>query len=496
MSTTPLPIVSPAVGNRTVVGIVFSVVVVASAVLLAETGAKYAFMVAIFGLSLTISLVSFEGALAVFLFIAFAQNWYPLLITVGGFNVRLSQFLVFFLFQPLLIARIRGKVHLQRVPYFWFFVALFGAMLISTVLYSPLLKRGLATTLLLGINIAHFVLTFWLLTLDPEVYRRCSKTLAAITIVLVICGVLNVFFLVVDVPVISAALREIAFQQPLASIAYRETREVILRPRGWGTSTGCYMGALGFAALGSTLDRSLRRRRLYSIAALAAIIGVTISLARGPLLSIGIAFIAMGFLLAFSGQTRQFRRYLGVTLGGFLLLLPLLYGLRGIPYVQGIFARLIQITNTRQGSAIPRIYTWTRMFQDVREHPLIGVGADTYRLYMAEVHRDPTFRYPGENFPMEVLHASGLLGFVPYLITHVGIVVSAARRLGQKTNFNVQAAGLLAGFIGLWLGGSTTNVAGSGSAYWVLLAFVAAIPASRPQSVVIEQHGQGLSHES
>lgn len=484
MSTTSLPIPSPAGGNRAIVGATFGLVVAVSTILLMGTGASSAFIVAIFGLALTLSLVSFEGALATFLFIAFAQNWYPLHVTVGGFNVRPSQLLIFLLLQTLLIAHVRGRARLQRVPYFWFFVALFGAMLVSTILYSPLLKRGLGTTFLLGINIAHFLLTFWLLTVEPGAYSRGSQILAVITIVLVVFGVFNVFFLVVDVPVISAALREVALQQPLSSFLYQATREVILRPRGWGTASGCYIGALGFAALGGTLDRSLRRRGLYRIAAVAAVIGVIISLARGPLLSIGIAFLTMGLLLAFSGQAQHLRRYLGATLVGLLVLVPLLYGLREVPYIQGFFARLSQLGNTRQGSAIPRIYTWTRMLQDVREHPIAGVGADTYRLYMAEVHRDPTFCYPGENFPMEVLHASGLLGFVPYLVAHVGIVVLAARRLGRKTNFNAQAAGILAGFTGLWLVGSTTNVAASGSAYWVLLAFVAATPSSRSRSVV------------
>jgi hypothetical protein len=464
------------VENRTVVIVAFAVVAALSVGIGLGFGLGYAFMIAIFGLAIVVSVASFEWAMATFFVVACAQNWYPLFIKAGGFNIRLSQFLTFVLLQTLIVEHVRGTIRLRRAPFFWFFVALFGAMVMSTVLYSPMLKRGLGTTFLLGANIAHYVLAYWLVTVRPGFYRRALRLCAVITVSLVVVGLINVLLLVVDVPVITAALKDVSFQQRLSTLAYTNTRVVFYRSYSWGTHTGCYIATLGYFALGCALDRNTRQRALYGFAASAAAIGVVISLARGPLLTVGASLVTLIMLFLMTGRIRQLSRLLGASLVGLAMIAAMVMSLRSVPYVQGFFARVTQMSNVQQGSALPRIYAWSRMIMDIQNHPITGVGADMYRLYMAEFHRDPTFKYPSENFPLEILHSAGLLGFVPYLIAHIGIVAIAFKSMVRGKRFELPVAGVLAGFVGLWLGGSTTNIAATGTVYWVVLAIVAAAP--------------------
>jgi O-antigen ligase len=134
----------------------------------------------------------------------------------------------------------------------------------------------------------------------------------------------------------------------------------------------------------------------------------------------------------------------------------------------------------RGGTAGGRLAIWTGMLDDVARNPLVGQGQDSYLRHMD----------PGEegahNFPLEVLHATGIFGFLGYLVLHAVaplLAVGAFVRGGLAEADTVPIAGVI-GFYAAMVSATVTNIIYWNPTYWLAVALMVAavrVHVSRPQ---------------
>jgi O-antigen ligase len=122
------------------------------------------------------------------------------------------------------------------------------------------------------------------------------------------------------------------------------------------------------------------------------------------------------------------------------------------------------------GTVNDRLRMWSGMADDIRANPLVGSGQDAYLAY---------FPYAGgagsHNYPLEVLHAAGVLGFLPFLYLHASAMwVSWRMALNRRIEraARLRMLGLLLAFCVLFLS-SLTNLIAWNPAYWLIFGIVA-----------------------
>jgi O-antigen ligase len=131
--------------------------------------------------------------------------------------------------------------------------------------------------------------------------------------------------------------------------------------------------------------------------------------------------------------------------------------------------QMTHLAEYSEGTAGERLDLWTLLLKDVRKNPFVGHGVDAYQKYY------PDKTYTTENFFIEVLHATGVWGFVPLIGVIIAITWRAWRlSLDRVTDLQDRSItlGMLAGYIAV-LAGSLTNSLWGGGLFWAMLGVLA-----------------------
>jgi hypothetical protein len=127
------------------------------------------------------------------------------------------------------------------------------------------------------------------------------------------------------------------------------------------------------------------------------------------------------------------------------------------------------------------------MLSDFLSNPIAGAGQDAYLKHF------PTATGQGSHsFPIEVLHATGLFGFLAYLYVHLSPIVGAWFTLRKADSADPAAwhlVGLLAAFVSICFA-SFTNLIFWGPPYWLLLGLL--VVALRTKYVSRPTHSENL----
>lgn len=402
---------------------------------------------------------------------AFVGAWLPPVATVAGFNLRAHQ-----VFMGLVLAVLLLRPGVARYPtWAWQYAApmlgLFATALIFTVNNSPDLGRALGHVLLLGMNLCHAWLLLLLIGEDQDLLRRCLQLVAWATIVALGWTVLVMMAAQAGV----GAVQGMIFYDRLPLVGPAGIRTGDIARFIWGVVLGSYFGSLALICAGLLRSREWGSWLLFGTGGVAGTVGIVLGLARGPLVAFlgGVATYGLGLLV----QGRLVR--VATTAAGALGLLLAAYVAVDLidsprfPVRDAFVGRVVQLATPAQystGTAGERLRMWQLMLEDVRANPLVGSGFDTYRKYV------PTNETVSESFPVEILHATGVIGFAAYAAFQLLAVWRAVRvilRHRLATPISHAVLTLLAAHTGLTLA-SATNPSGSGALYWLLFALLIA----------------------
>jgi hypothetical protein len=236
-----------------------------------------------------------------------------------------------------------------------------------------------------------------------------------------------------------------------------------------GVLTGNISVAALLIGIALLLQPAGRHKASLWVVIVISIIGIIIGFSRQSLISAaaGLLIIALHVLM----QKRVSKLVMLFVL--LILVLFVVYFLSDVPIISGYFqafaGRAVLLLNAEGyegGTSADRIQMWTSMLSDFFRNPFVGSGQDAYLKYY------PTATGTGSHsFPIEILHATGLAGFLPYIYLHLTVLLTGIRVITRRVATERElwlVAGLLAAFTAV-LCASLTNLIFWSPQYWVIL---------------------------
>jgi len=204
------------------------------------------------------------------------------------------------------------------------------------------------------------------------------------------------------------------------------------------------------------------------------LIGMMIGFSRQAVLSLALGLLVVAPFLFGRGHVMRLVKFAGVSL--VLTTVALVAILATPPGRQfwyafaGRTAQLFDPQAYRSGTAASRADIWTSMVTDIERNPFVGQGQDSYLRYM-----DP-WEQGAHNFPVEVMHSTGLIGFLGYLVLQmlaplVGFAILIVRPIADRGRLPLIAT--LAGYISI-VAASITNIIYWNPTYWLWLGMMVA----------------------
>jgi hypothetical protein len=247
---------------------------------------------------------------------------------------------------------------------------------------------------------------------------------------------------------------------------------------GLGTVNGTYTTA--FAACASVLLVFSEQKRQFLLAGLclAAFAAASLlSLARGPWLAfMGGTAASMGIGYWHARRTLSIRTIILRLLIPFVSIGVVAITIMAVSStVRGlILARFLALTNLATGSGWGRVQLYQEVIRDAQRSLVFGNGAASYRAVSELLGVRGSV---SENFVVEMLHASGIVG-VSFLALGLGrIILHGVKRAAPGIPRPIPAA-LIAGGLTL-IGGAMTNPSFWNGLFWMILGIVATVDNER-----------------
>ncbi len=409
-----------------------------------------------------------------FIFAICFTAWVPVSVNVGGLNLRVSQMLL-----PIVLLRLlpgqpvfvvsRGKLRL--------FVS--GALLWASLLFWTAVNaasydsmaRPFGHVLLLGLNLLHMAAVYLLVA-------RTGRLREALLSLLVSVSVLNAVLLVTTV---GAELGIGFFQRFLSEegaellVGGELAAGVVSRFKFAGVISGVMSAVALIVTVTLLLRRDRRRSKWPWLLGAVSVAGMVVGFSRQNVVSLAGGLAMVGWYLFVRGQLGRLVRITMVSLIVAVIGVAVLHQLPGTrAFVQAFAGRALQLFQPEAyttGTVGGRMQLWSGMWRDIAGNPLWGNGQDAYLKH----HPNPWER-GSHNFPLEVLHASGIVGFLAYAHLHLA-VFGAARKAVRLRHLPETERWLLLGLIGaavaVWLS-SITNLIFSNPVYWMVLGLLVA----------------------
>jgi len=227
----------------------------------------------------------------------------------------------------------------------------------------------------------------------------------------------------------------------MIGVLYTSTKsKVLILPRV--TSTFSDPNGYGFflqVALALSLVFFLRNRSIKSICSLILITaGLAISYSRGAWIAAAVGFVSVVFFLTeyrfkSGGATWQGRVAFAIAIIGILLI--------GRSFISGVYSNVLSFNVSSYELRLLSFATAIKMFYN---HPIIGMGYGTF------INRSGLDIMVHNGF-LEVLVATGILGFIPYISFFVLAFMSGTRTIYSSNSYFMNAAsiGLVSGLVAL-----------------------------------------------
>jgi hypothetical protein len=416
--------------------------------------------------------LSLYGVMVTFILVGVFVTYVPVSVTIGPLNMRPHQ-----LWLPVVLVCLVAAGALQHAAWSRVWLAAAGVGLWGATMFWTIANLGALPSAVVSLGrvglLAINLMTAWamyLLVVHTGAWREASNafvnSVAGLNLLMLVLAALVVFGIAQIGTWVAADEEPVLVNgQVVAGTTFR-------------FAGGVVNGVLAAVALVLILVQwayASRRRRWGLLAgASLTVAGMVVGFSRQSLVSLAGALAFLGVYLMGRGQVVRLARLvvLGAVVGGLLLVIARQWRVTQ-PFYQAFAARAMLLWDPAayvSGNVGDRLSMWSLMVRDVAANPFVGAGQDRYLKY-----------YPGQggggshNYPLEVLHTTGVWGFVPYLFIHAAVGLDAwraARRRGLIERDRWLMLGLLAVYVAMVLS-SLTNLIFTNTTYWLVLGLVA-----------------------
>ena len=388
----------------------------------------------------------------------------PVSVSIVGLNFRASQMLLpFVLFRLLTSSRgTRSNVPMGgfAVPAVVFWIALLAWTFLSLGDYDMPIALPLGRVFLHALNIAQAAAIGAMIVVTRH-WRQ-----AVMTLMIGVCILNGVLFVCVTGQSLGiTALERFTVAEDAPQLSDGSVGRGAVDRFVVGVLTGCLSACVLVLALAALVLGEQGNRSTYLLLAAGAMVGMVIGFSRQAVLDVAVGLGIVGWL---GFRKINWKRALGAAIAVPTIVVALLAASSTIPVIQpywrsfaGRTLLLADLNAYSEGTVNDRLKMWSEMFHDIVSNPLIGRGQDAYLQYY------PTRGEGSHNFPLEILHSAGVLGFAAYLWMHASVVragFQAARRSREELRAGVFAA------VAIVILSSCSNLIFWNPAYWLILA--------------------------
>ena len=409
-----------------------------------------------------------------FIFAICFAAWIPFAIEIAGLNLRLSQMLLpvvllrLWIQRPVRTIRRASVALLGLGGVFWLALLFWTAVNLADL---PSAVGALGRVFLLGLNLLHLV-TVYLLA------RRTGRWQGATLSLLASVTVLNSILLGVTVGArlgLSGLQRLLSEEGAPILLEGELISGTVSRFKFAGLNSGVISAAALVIVIALLLQPGRRRLRWLWLVGAVAAIGMVLGFSRQNVVSLAGGLAVVGLYLVLQGRlTRLIKLALlmvVIVVVGLVALFRLPGGQEFYAAFAGRALLLFRPEAYSTGTVSARTAIWSGMWRDIQHNPLTGLGQDAYLRHILNPNESGS-----HNYPLEVLHSSGLIGFLAYLGMHVLIGYWAWRALfwhWVSEDDRALLLGLIGAYVALWLS-SFTNLIFSTPVYWAVIGLVLA----------------------
>ena len=408
----------------------------------------------------------------IFIFFVCLSGWFPLSFSFLGLNLRPSQILLPFVLYLFGIRGAKWQMSPWTVLLFGCGALYWAALLGWTIIAHQTSLSAIAHVILVGLNLLHMVAGYIVIRRIDDV-GCLPKAFIDSAVFLNLILVFVTIGVAMGLPVPDFLLQEEAAPVLINGVV---VDAMVLRFKFGGVLSGCFSAAIScLAACLLLLEKfpSPYQRILFGL--LLGGIGIVLGFSRQAMIClIGGLLPVIGLLLIKGRILNQLKIALTIC----VMLACSFFAMRLLPggeqFLQAFNGRVAQLFQSEyysSGTASSRTIMWTGMLDDIRAKPFLGAGQDAYKKYYVNANGEGS-----HNGPLEVMHATGVWGFIPWLFLHLILMITPLRTLLFDFSFRNARHGILLAFFAASIAcilASLTNLIFWNPAYWVFLGCLA-----------------------
>lgn len=365
----------------------------------------------------------------------------------------------------LLLFLIISGIIFKPAPYKIFFIFLICSFGLFTLINSNkfYFGKGLAASILLFFCFFQYVITFRLVSVNPEVFiEKISDFLIQLSFIYM-CVV--VFGVLLNIFGIENSLVAPNWQAALYNDAeYTQTTSII----GYHTLTACYLASVGVLLVGKLLFLKYKSLFYEIFRLVIIVIGLISSYSRGSWLCFGFGSLLLLFFYFRTHKVKLLSYKIFIPV--FLVLIVYIVISTNDEVFNILNKQFANLVDTEEGgTGYDRLIMWGGMINDIFQNPLVGSGGGAFLQYTTYIGS------PSENFFLEIFHSAGLVGFLGVLIPIIILITQSIRIVSNKNSImqNPRLAIVFAASVGLLIPMFTTPGAWGGF-FWLFIGVWAA----------------------
>jgi O-antigen ligase/Tfp pilus assembly protein PilF len=185
-----------------------------------------------------------------------------------------------------------------------------------------------------------------------------------------------------------------------------------------------------FLALFGYLNSKERNKKIvYTLAGVLALVGFGYANVSGSQAGLAVGLVIFGLLYAFLAGSKKTKKISLISVGAFITIIAVLYGLRQVPFMQNSFGKLFRDFSTQNTNLNTRMYAWRAGWEGFKEKPALGWGYGDFGVVYDKFFKGNYYRYTMDEEYFDRAHnnlidlgaTTGIIGLLFYLSIFVAI---------------------------------------------------------------------------
>lgn len=424
-------------------------------------------------LFIVLSFFNFSWALALLIFSVYLNGLY--LDMFGNFTIRIDQILFILSLIIFVLFYFQGKLRLYSTPLDRPIAVFVLINLLSSLFYSQAPSLTFRKSLLLALySLLYFMFVNIILNSQKEGENQFKifKDFSLAAIAMMLIGLINLFFYFLSnlsLSGIQVVPAEALTPNVPHDVSVSRIFSTVHEPNIFGNIASVF-SLIFLCLLFSQVDFRRDQKWLFFFFGLISILGNFFSYTRGSWLS----FLAGCLFIFIFGKKLKINlvkmfKYL-------LVLLIILFIVLGISFLikEGLYTaywqKIKELVDYQSGTGRVRLSMWEKVIKDIPSSWLIGHGTQGYLFLFDE---DETVGLA--NFPLDVIHSSGIMGFLVFLWVQIKVIILVLKKIKESKDLFLRTilGSIMISFIAMWVGNFFICVYWL-SFPWVLMAIMVA----------------------